>query len=143
MDDQDVKFRMEQTRRYATISAAIEGRLSNEAEALGLSVRQVQRIKRQVEAGGPEAVRHGNSHRDPSNKTPQNLRERVIALATTDYADFNFSHLADILAERHGIVLSAETPRLWLRPLGHGSAPRTGWANCGSLEQDGGYGFAA
>jgi hypothetical protein len=45
-------------------------------------------------------------------------------LATTTYAQFNFCHLADILAEEHHILLSDETLRRWLRPAGHGRPPR-------------------
>jgi len=35
-------------------------------------------------------------------------------------SDFNFSHLSEILAEQEGIIISRETLRKWLRPLGFG-----------------------
>jgi hypothetical protein len=57
---------------------------------------------------------------------PATLKQQVLDLATTTYAQFNFCHLADILYEDHGILLSDETLRRWLRPLGHGRPPRRG-----------------
>jgi hypothetical protein len=69
---------------------------------------------------------HGNTARAPANKTPDELKQRVLDLATTTYAQFNFSHLADVLHEEHNILLSDETLRRWLRPLGHGRPPRRG-----------------
>lgn len=57
MSDQEVRLTVEQAKQYGAIEAAIDGRLTNGqvADALGLSVRQVQRLKRQVEALGPRA----------------------------------------------------------------------------------------
>jgi transposase len=122
----EVTLTMEQVQRYETISAAIDGRLTGEeaAKALGLSRRQVERLKAKVRAQGAAAVRHGNAGRRPWNKTPDNLRRCIIDLATGEYAAYNFSHLADTLAEDRNIHLSDETLRQWLRPLGHGRPMR-------------------
>ena len=109
----------EQVTRYEVCQAALEGRMTNTeaAAALHLSVRQVQRLKRRVEAEGLAGMVHGNQGREPPNKTPPALRERVIDLADTEYEGFNYSHLADMLALEKGIVLSDETLRRWLAPL--------------------------
>lgn len=122
----EVTLTMAQVQRYETIGAAIEDRLTGEqaARALRLSRRQVERLKTKVRAQGAAGVRHGNAGRRPWNKTPDDLRRRIIALATGEYAAYNFSHLADILVWDHGIRLSDETLRQWLRPLGHGRPPR-------------------
>jgi len=124
--EQEVRLTVSQSIRYATVQRALDGGLTNAeaARALGLSVRQVQRLKRQVEARGPQGVVHGNTGRDPPNKTPAALQAKVVALATGRYAGCSFAHLADLLVEDHGIVLSDETLRRWLRPLGHGRPVR-------------------
>jgi len=123
---QEVKLTVKQVQRYETVQAALEGRLgtAQAAAALRLSVRQVQRLKRRVEAAGPVGVVHGNTGREPPNKTPPALRDEVLALATARYVQFNFSHLADTLAEDHHLIVSDETLRRWLRPMGHGTAVR-------------------
>ena len=123
---QEVKLTVKQALRFETVKTAIDGTLTNAeaAAALRLSVRQLQRLKRRVRAAGPVGVVHGNTGREPPNKTPPEVRDQAIELATTRYAAYNFSHLADTLAEDHRIVLSEETLRLWLRPMGHGKAVR-------------------
>jgi transposase len=126
MQDQEGMFTMAQVQCHETIRAALDGRLTvpEAARALGLSDRQVQRLKRKVQARGIAGVRHGNSGRRPWNKTPDGLRQRIIDLATGEYAAYRFSHLADTLAHDRKINLSDETLRKWLRPLGHGRPPR-------------------
>ena len=126
MSDRAVTLTMAQVTRYETVRATLQGRLTAgaAAKALGLSRRQVERIKAKVRARGVRGVLHGNAGRTPHNKTPEALREHVIDLATGQYAAYNFSHLADILAWDHGIRLSDETLRRWLRPRGHGRPPR-------------------
>jgi len=108
--------------RYDTIRAAIDGRLTgNDASmAIGLSRRQVERLKAKIRSQGAAGVQHGNAGRTPWNKTPPTLRQRVIDLATGEYAAYNFPHLADTLAQNYHILCSDETLRRWLRPLGHG-----------------------
>jgi len=126
MSTQEVTLTLNQVQRYETCRAVMGGRMTVRAAAgaLGLSERQVYRIKKRVEGQGAKGVLHGNAGREPSNKTSERIREKVIRLATVDYAEFNFSHLADMLEEEHGIELSDETLRLWLRSTGHGRPVR-------------------
>jgi transposase len=126
MQDQEGTFTMAQVQRYETIRAVLEGRLTVRAAALalGLSHRQVQRLKRRIHARGLNGVRHGNAGRTPWNRTPSDRRDQAIALATGEYADFNFVHLAETLGRDRGLAFSDETLRRWLRPLGHGPKPR-------------------
>jgi len=128
MNSAEVKLTLNQVQRYEVCKALLEGRLTTDeaARALGLSPRQVQRLKRRLQADGPQGLVHGNTARPPANKTPAELKQQVLDLATTTYAAFNFCHLADILHEEHDILLSDETLRRWLRPLGHGRSARRG-----------------
>lgn len=114
---------LKRAQRDVTIQAVEGGTLTQvqAARALGLSTRQLRRLQERVRTKGAAGLVHGNSGREPHNKTPSAVRDRVIALATTTYADHNFAHLKDELErEPEGIRLSDETLRLWLRPLGHG-----------------------
>ena len=112
MSDREVTLTMAQVTRYETVRATLERRLTAgaAAKALGLSRRQVERIKAKVRTRGVRGVLHGNAGRTPHNKTPDALREHVIDLATGEYAAYRFSHLADILAGDHGIRLSDSGP---------------------------------
>jgi transposase len=126
MSSQEVTLSMRQFERYETCRAVLDRRMTVRAAAgaLRLSGRQVYRIKKRVERQGAKGVKHGNAGREPVNKTPVGVKEQAIRLAVTEYAQFNFSHLADMLGEEHGIVLSDETLRMWLRPMGHGRPVR-------------------
>lgn len=112
--------------RYNTIKCVVDGRMTNgeAAAALGLSVRQIRRLKRRVEAQGPQGVVHASTGRQPPNTKPQALRDKVVRLAKSHYAKFNFSHVADMLAAEHNVIVSDETVRRWLRALGLGRPQR-------------------
>jgi len=117
---------VKQVQRYETCKAVLEERMTTgqAGKALGLSRRQIQRVKRRIETDGPAGVIHRNTGREPPNKVPKSIRQKVINLAATEYVQYNFSHLADTLGQQYGIELSDETLRLWLRPMGHGRVVR-------------------
>jgi transposase len=126
VSDQEVRLTVAQHRRLKTIETALEGRLTNRqaAHALALSLRQVQRLKRKVHRDGPAGIRHGNTGRRPWNRLTDDLRERILHLAATTYAGYNFSHLADVLPAEQDITVSDETLRRLLRPAGFGRPMR-------------------
>lgn len=126
MIDQECTLTVAQSQKHQVIQTAVDGHLTNAqaAGALGLSVRQVQRLKRKVQRDGPAGIRHGNAGHEPHNKLPQVLRRKILDLAATAYAQYNFSHMADALPQDEGIVVSDETLRRLLRPLGHGGKIR-------------------
>jgi hypothetical protein len=115
-----------QVHKHQLIQSAIDGNTTNAqaAGALGLSVRQLQRLKAKVRRDGPLGVRHGNAGRRPHNKLPLDLQHRLLHLAATTYAAYNFSHMADALNEDESIAVSDETLRRLLRPAGHGGKVR-------------------
>jgi len=123
---QTVAFTMQQVSRFAVLQHLHQGGINNvqAAEALQISVPQVQRLRRRIEQLGPPGVLHGNAGRAPANKAEHACREHLVQLVQQHYADYNFSHLEDTLAREHGLVISRETLRRWLRPLGIGRPMR-------------------
>jgi transposase len=116
----------EEVRRYDVVAALLGGRMTNgdAAAALGISARQIKRIKAKVKREGPSGIRHGNRDRSSCRAFPSELKERVITLANEKYFDFNFSHLSEMLEEQEGIKVNRETLRQWLRPSGFGGKMR-------------------
>ena len=116
----------EEVKRYGVIAATLEGKMTNREAAgvLGISTRQVKRLKAKVGKEGPSGVRHGNRDKPSPKAFPGVIRERVIELAKKKYFDFNFSHLSEMLHEQEGIQISRETLRKWLRPEGFGDTIR-------------------
>lgn len=95
--------------RYDIISKTNAGYITvkEAAEALGLSQRQVQRLKKKVREMGAAGVIHKNSFHSPANKLPAEVVQEIIRLKKTElYQDANFNHFRELLAEHHGIELS-------------------------------------
>ena len=115
MKKKGVIFTLEDAKRYGVIEALIEGKMTNgeAADALNLSKRQVQRMKKKVAQNGPCGLIHGNRGRPSSRVLP--WKDHVISLVKEKYSDFNFSHLAETLEEEEHLLVSRETLRLWLR----------------------------
>jgi transposase len=114
----------EQWKRLDAVGRIERGDLSlgQAAQVLGLSKRQVRRLRGRVRAQGKEAIRHGNAGRCPSNRLGQEVRERVVELAKTKYVGFNDTHFSEKLREEEGIEASRPTVRRILRGAGIGAA---------------------
>jgi transposase len=88
------------------------------AAVLRLSDRQVRRLLKALRSEGVAGLVHGNHGRAPVHRTPELLRAQLVELATTTYAGVNRAHLADLLAEREGLTVSARTLRRLLAEAG-------------------------
>ncbi len=87
------------------------------ARILGLSSRQVERLLARYVADPTDLV-HGNRGRAPANRIPEATRVQLVELARTRYAGVNHAHLAELLAEREGIVVAKRTLRRILDEAG-------------------------
>ncbi len=106
--------------RAVVAERLVEGEITikDAAEVLGLSTRQVKRIKKGVILIGPKAVIHGNRKRKPVNAVTDDVKDLVVELKTKKYAGTNFSHFAELLEEREGIDISQPTAHRILRSAG-------------------------
>jgi transposase len=95
----------------------VEGRIrvSEAAGLLGLSERQVQRLKARYQPDQVDWVRHGNRGKRKPWRLPAAVRRKVVTLAKGKYAGFNDCHLTEKLNEVEGIQISRETVRRILR----------------------------
>jgi hypothetical protein len=94
------------------------------AMALGLSRRQMQRVRRRVRREGQAGVVHGNTGRVPKHKLAKLVRDRVIALRRQVYVDFNDQHFTEKLVEVEELDVSRASVRRILRAAGIGAARR-------------------
>jgi transposase len=95
--------------------------VSEAAQALGLSRRQVQRLRKKIQSEGHKGVIHGNAGRAPAHKTPSVIRDRIVELARNKYAGFNDQHFTEKLWSIEGLKISRQTVRRVLRLAGIGS----------------------
>ncbi len=94
------------------------------AEALGLTVRQVWRLRAKVRQAGPAALTHGNQGRPPAHTLPAALPAAVVACARGKSAGLNDTHLTEKLTTVEGLAVSRGTVRRLLRAAGLGSPRR-------------------
>lgn len=92
--------------------------LAEGAKLVGLSRRQLQRLRQKVRVNGPKAVVHGNTGRSPAHKTAELIRRRVVELARGKYAGFNDEHFTEKLYSEEGLDLARQTVRRILRASG-------------------------
>jgi len=106
--------------RLIVAERLIEGeiRVKDAAEVLGLSTRQVKRIKKKVRLNGPGATVHGNRQRKPINAVDDKVKDLVVELKRVKYGGTNFSHFTELLAEREDIIISRPTVHRILRDAG-------------------------
>ena len=88
------------------------------AEALGLTPRQVRRLRVGLRREGPAALIHGNRRRHATHRLPEDLRTQIVALARGRYAGLNDVHLTEKLTTVEGLAVSRATVQRVLRAAG-------------------------
>ena len=84
------------------------------ATVLGLSTRQTRRLLAAYRDGGGGAMIHKARGRPSNNRPVAGIREYVIELVRSRYADFGPSLAAEILLTKDGVKVSRETLRKWM-----------------------------
>lgn len=107
-------------RRVHVIRQVVEHRVTQKkaGTVLGLSARQIQRLVRRVEQEGDHGLVHRGRGRPSNRRIPEPRKTKVLKLYEQRYGDFGPTLAAEKLAEQHGLTLSDETLRRWLRARG-------------------------
>lgn len=88
------------------------------AQCLGLSERQVFRLKARYRKRGALGLAHGNRGRKSPRKMSRKIEERIVNLAQGKYQGFNDHHLTEKLCELEGISVSRPKVQRLLRAMG-------------------------
>ena len=89
------------------------------AERIGVTRRHFRRLRRKFEAEGDAAAVHGLRGRRSNRALRAEDRERALEVAKDPlYRDLGPTLLAEHLARRFGLRLSAETLRFWMLEAG-------------------------
>jgi len=94
--------------RIDLVRQAAEGTITavEVANALVRSVRQVRRLISAFRQKGAEGLVHGNRGKVSAKRLAEEVKEQVLQLLRTDYADYNTAQARDDLARLQGIELS-------------------------------------
>jgi transposase len=117
-----MQMSLRQAKRLEAIGRVTEGlwTMAVAAAAVGVSVRQLRRLCRNVEARGASGLLHGNRGKKPANKHVGKTTRRVVELARKKYAGFNDHHLTEKLADVEHLAVGRSTVSRWLRAAGLG-----------------------
>lgn len=100
-------------RRAVIIERVISGTYepSEAAALLGVSARQVRRLKQAYREKGMEGVVHGNRGRPPSNRLSVPSHQKILELSgpSGPYFDYNISHLQETLEASHDLKIGRST----------------------------------
>ena len=99
--------------RSQVMAQVLEGKLDQASAAarLGISVRQIKRLKRRMQDEGTQGLLSKKRGRPSNRRTAPEVLERAIALIGAHYADFGPTLACEKLQECHEIKLSIETVR--------------------------------
>ena len=105
-----MKLPVKQARKVFVLECLRDGRMTNReaARSLELSVRQVQRLKRDFIRKGYDALRHGNTGRKPAHALKEEVKNIVTERAQSEYKGTSCQHMAELLQEE-GIRISAKS----------------------------------
>ena len=107
--DEYYLMNQKQLTRYSVISMVIDGKLTNHeaAKKLGLSTRQIIRLKKGVIKEGPAFLIHKNKDRKPSHAFTEDFINHIVKLKKNElYKDANFKHFQELLEEHEDIKIS-------------------------------------
>ena len=85
---------------------------------LGLTTRHIRRLIERVEQEGDQGLAHRGRGMPSNRRLPAKVKAKALRLYAQRYGDFGPTLAAEKLAEHHGVPISDETLRRWLRERG-------------------------
>lgn len=108
-----IKMTTKDVLRSQVMAQVMEGKLdqAGAASRLGISVRQVKRLKRRLQDEGTQGLLSKKRGVPSNRRTPPDVLDKAITLIGERYADFGPTLACEKLNELHEITLSVETVR--------------------------------
>lgn len=99
--------------KYDVIQRSIRREITvkKAGEMLGLSDRQIYRLKVKVKEKGAQGLIHGNRRKPSNRRMPEKERQQIVNLLRRRYPDFKPTHASEKLKEVHGIKKNPKTIR--------------------------------
>jgi transposase len=115
-----VEMSERELRRAEVLASVYAGRLTMTAAAglMGVTRRQAHRLARLFADHGAAGLRHRARGRPSNRRLGPHVRQLAIAYVRENYRDFGPTLASQMLLERHGLQVSRETLRTWMREEG-------------------------
>lgn len=111
-----VRLTSKEQEKLIVITDCLSGKITKAqaATVLGMSTRQVKRLKNTVRNNGALAVIHWLKGKQSNHHIEEAVKEKTLTVIKEKYADFKPSFATEKLAENHDIHISYGTTRLWM-----------------------------
>jgi transposase len=111
---------VKELRRVSVIRQTMEKQLTQvkAGTLLGLTTRHIRRLIERVEQEGDQGLAHRGRGMPSNRRLPAKVKAKALRLYAQRYGDFGPTLAAEKLAECHGVPISDETLRRWLRERG-------------------------
>ena len=116
MAEEQITMSHKEADRLGVIRQVAEKQLRQKeaARQLDLSVRQIRRLVQRYRAEGPAGLVSRRRGKRPNNRINDALRQQILSLVRSRYADFGPTLACEKLAEYHDRKVSVETLRQWM-----------------------------
>lgn len=110
-----------EAKRMRVLEQYLAGNISRweAAEHIGITLRQLSRLKKRYEHEGAGGLTHGNRGRIAKHALSEELTAEVVRLFEEKYYDCNHTHYTELLAEEEKISLSVSSVSRILKSHGH------------------------
>lgn len=111
-----INLTTEEETKNQVISLAITEKITNgeAAKQLGITARQVRRLKNKMKLEGTDGMIHGLKGKTSNHRIEPSTKEKALVLIKEKYHDFMPGFAAEKLQELHQISMSSQTIRLWM-----------------------------
>lgn len=108
-----ITMSLQEVKRYGIVNQTINKKLNGTeaSKLIGLSVRQVRRLKAKVRERGIKGLIHGNRGQPSNRSIPDQERQKIITLIREKYSDFGPLLASEKLEELHQIKRDKGTIR--------------------------------
>lgn len=110
------RFSSEEQFKFQIITEVIDRKIKSgqAAKILGVSIRQIRRLRHGVEKNGITAVIHGLKGKQGNHHIDASIKAKALNAIKETYTDFKPTFATEKLAENHDIHISYGTTRLWM-----------------------------
>lgn len=128
MSKWELRVSQKELHRMDVVRLTMEGRETGGrgAKLLGISARQMKRLRRKMKQRGMKGLLHGSHGKAPWNKTQADTIEQVLELTRGRYPGLNDTHLTEKLKEKEKMMVSRATARRIVRGAGIAAVRRRG-----------------
>lgn len=109
-------FNQKEQAKFAVINQALQGEITNGKAAvlLGISSRQVKRLKKKVREEGKHGVLHKLKGETSNHHIDSLIKQKALYHIRKEYKDFKPLFAAEKLEQHHGMRLNPQTVRRWM-----------------------------